>query len=340
MSTAKLKHGKLRSKPLKRTAGGQAATDIPVVVGRTGQVVRQPELPGASGAKQRKLAGAQVLVEEGFNWPVTIWILGVHVVSLAAPFYFSWGGLAIFAAFYFATACLGVTLGYHRLLTHGSFKTTRWLHYTLALLGQLSGEGSALYWVSTHRKHHQLSDKEGDPHSPRDGGFWAHILWLFPRRDPNFEKDVLLKYAPDLKADRGLVFLHKTFILWHFLLGVALLGIGWYGWNWETGVSYLLWGLFARMVFVFHVTWFVNSATHMWGYRNYETTDDSTNLWWVGLLAFGEGWHNNHHAFQRMAAHGHKWWEVDVTYRIICAFEAVGLAWNVVHEKPAHGIPA
>ena len=284
--------------------------------------------------KAKVKAGAEVLVQDGLNWPVFLWISIVHLVALAAPFYFTWTGLAIFVVMYYATGCFGVTLGYHRLLTHSSYKTYPAVRYFLALLGQLSGEGSAMFWVATHRKHHQLSDKEGDPHSPRDGGWWSHILWLFPKRLDESEMELVNKYAPDFAADKGMVFLHKTFIVWNILLGVVLLAAGWLGWDRYTGLSFLLWGLFLRMAVVFHVTWFVNSATHMWGYRNYETTDDSRNLWWVGLLAFGEGWHNNHHAYQRMAAHGHKWWEFDLTYQIIRAMEACGLAWKVVHDRP------
>jgi stearoyl-CoA desaturase (delta-9 desaturase) len=130
-------------------------------------------------------------------------------------------------------------------------------------------------------------------------------------------------------------FIHRTFLLWHAAMGIGLLAAGWLLFGPFTGVSWLLWGMAVRMVVVFHVTWLVNSATHMWGYRNYTTGDDSRNLWWVGLLAFGEGWHNNHHAFQRMAKHGHRWWEIDVTYWAILAMERLGLAWNVVHEPPA-----
>jgi stearoyl-CoA desaturase (delta-9 desaturase) len=126
----------------------------------------------------------------------------------------------------------------------------------------------------------------------------------------------------------------------HVITGILLYAIGYFGWNSFTGWSFVFWGMFVRLVYVLHVTWFVNSATHLWGYRNYETSDDSKNLWWVGILAFGEGWHNNHHAFQRMAKAGHKWWEIDVTYWAILALEKVGLAWNVVKEPPQHGRPA
>ena len=183
---------------------------------------------------------------------------------------------------------------------------------------------------ANHRKHHAFSDLDGDPHTPHDGGLWAHMLWLFPSHDPVEVEAHCRRWAPDLARDRGILFLHRTFILWHFVVGAALLGAGAALFDWRTGVSWLLWGLAVRMVYVFHVTWLINSATHIWGYRNYETTDNSRNLWWVALLAFGEGWHNNHHAFQRMAKHGHKWWEIDTTYWVILLMERLGLAWNVV----------
>jgi fatty-acid desaturase len=267
----------------------------------------------------------------GIDWPVLIWIAGVHLTALAAPFCFSWSGLAICLGLYWLTGSLGVCMGYHRLLTHGSFSTSRPVRLFFAWLGGVSGEGSALLWVANHRKHHAFSDQEGDPHTPRDGGFWAHMLWMFPKRTPGELAAHITRWAPDLDRDRGLHFLQNTFLLWHVLIGSALLAGGWWLGGPRLGVSWLVWGLALRMVIVFHVTWLVNSATHMWGYRNYETTDDSRNLWWVGLLAFGEGWHNNHHAYQRMAKHGHRWWEVDVTYWGILALEKLGLAWNVVH---------
>jgi stearoyl-CoA desaturase (delta-9 desaturase) len=158
------------------------------------------------------------------------------------------------------------------------------------------------------------------------------MLWMFPNRTREEITAHAKRWAPELERDPGIRFLQQTFLLWHVLIGFTLLGLGWMVGGSSLAVSWLLWGLAVRMVIVFHVTWFVNSATHIWGYRNYETSDDSRNLWWVGLLAFGEGWHNNHHAYQRMAKHGHRWWEIDVTYWAIVTMEKLGLAWNVVHE--------
>jgi stearoyl-CoA desaturase (delta-9 desaturase) len=157
---------------------------------------------------------------------------------------------------------------------------------------------------------------------------------LAPHPGESVHRALVEHYAPDLLRDRGMVFLDRTFLVWHIVLGLGLYGLGHLAWGPAVGVSMLVWGMFVRLVWVLHVTWLVNSASHMWGYRNYETKDDSRNLWWVGLLAFGEGWHNNHHAFQRMARHGHRWWEIDLTYYVILLLERLGLAWNVVHRPP------
>ena len=155
------------------------------------------------------------------------------------------------------------------------------------------------------------------------------MLWLFPRpRQPGY-KAMLGRYGADLLKDPFMRLLDTTFILWHLVLGAALLAVGWWGWDLRTGLSLVVYGMFLRLVWVLHVTWLVNSASHIWGYRNYEIPDNSRNLWWVGLLAWGEGWHNNHHAFPGNARHGHRWWEIDVTYLTIYLMEKVGLAWKV-----------
>ncbi|HET6881979.1 MAG TPA: fatty acid desaturase [Pirellulales bacterium] len=273
--------------------------------------------------------------QNGLDWPIVIWIVVVHAGLLAAPFYFTWKAVALMAVLHWLTGGIGVCLGYHRHLTHGSFSTYRPIRFLLAVLGGLSGEGSAVTWVANHRKHHVFSDQEGDPHSPRDGGFWSHMLWFMPNFGKKYHDEMTRRYAPDLADDRAILWLHKMFIPSHMAMGAVLLAAGWLGWDMYTGISFVVWGMFVRLVGVLHVTWFVNSASHIWGYRNYETTDDSRNLWWVGLLAYGEGWHNNHHAFQRMARHGHKWWEFDMTYITILLMEKVGLAWDVVHDVPA-----
>ncbi|MBI2826119.1 MAG: fatty acid desaturase [Planctomycetia bacterium] len=267
---------------------------------------------------------------------MVLWIAFLHVGALSALFFFTWKGLLLTLILGWFTGAVGITLGYHRCLTHGSFSSYQWVRRTLAFIGGLAGEGPATMWVAVHRKHHEFSDHEGDPHSPREGFWWSHMVWLAPNRGRENQKQLIERYAPDLLKDPVMPFLDKTFLLWHWVLGVALFAAGYFWWDLYTAWSFVAYGMFLRLIYVLHITWFVNSATHKWGYRNYETTDDSRNLWWVGLLAYGEGWHNNHHAYQRMARHGHRWWEIDMTYWMILGLEKVGLAWNVVHERPSH----
>ncbi|MGY8768834.1 MAG: acyl-CoA desaturase [Pirellulales bacterium] len=273
--------------------------------------------------------------DKGVSWPIVLWIGLLHVGAIGAlfPYLFSWTGVAIFAALYFLNGCIGITLGFHRLLTHNGFKTYPWVRHAFAFIGGLAGEGSALDWVAMHRKHHAHSDQDGDPHSPLEGGWWAHMMWLFPRRVPEEHQALYKRWAPDFLKDPVMMFFHKTFIVWHVLMGVAFASVGYYFGGFQFAASLVIWGMFFRLTAVLHNTWLVNSATHMWGYRNYETTDKSTNLWWVGIMAFGEGWHNNHHAYPRMAVHGHKWWEIDITYNIIRLMKVCGLAWDVVDYK-------
>jgi len=307
-----------------------------------GSFARQTSELGSAtmaAANAAYLRGRQAFEEFGVNWPIVTWIAAVHVLALVAPFFFSWPALFTCIILAFVTGSLGVCMGYHRLLTHQSFQTYRPIRWLLAFLGGLSGEGSALTWVAQHRKHHAFSDIEGDPHSPVDGGWWSHFLWFMPDFGRKWHHELLKRYAPDMFRDKMMVVIHYLFLPSHFMLGGLLFLMGYLGpesWglgsSWA-GYSMVFWGLGVRMVYVLHVTWLVNSATHLWGYRNYETSDNSRNLWWVGILAWGEGWHNNHHAYQRVARQGHRWWEVDVTYYVIWLMEKVGLAWNVVRLK-------
>lgn len=285
-----------------------------------------------------QLANSEALWKKGIDWPVVIWIAIAHVIAISAPFFITWQAVVSCVVLSILTGSVGVCMGYHRCLTHGSFQTYRPVRWLLATIGGLSGEGSALTWVANHRKHHAFSDKQGDPHSPRHGNWWSHMFWFMPNRGEKWHSDLLSRYAPDLNKDRMMVFLHKMFLPSHLILGFLLGAVGYFGTGiglggWWNAFSMIAWGVGVRMVYVLHITWFVNSATHLWGYRNYETTDDSKNLWWVGIFAFGEGWHNNHHAYQRVASQGHKWWEIDTTYWLILAMEKTGLAWDVVRLK-------
>ena len=271
----------------------------------------------------------------GLEWPAVLWIGGLHLGALAAPLYFTWQGVVLALVMCWVTGCLGVTLGYHRLLTHSSFETFPWVRQFLAWCGTLAGEGPPIMWVANHRKHHRFSDQEADPHSPRHGRWWSHMLWMLPRHKTNDWSKLYARYAPDLLRERFMRFLNKSFLSWQLLVASTFFIGGWLIWDLPTGVSLLVYGMFVRLVYVMHVTWLINSATHIWGYRNYDTDDDSRNLWWVAMLTYGEGWHNNHHDQQRAARHGHRWWELDVTWLTIRVMRFVGLAWNVV-ERSTH----
>ena len=232
-----------------------------------------------------------------------------------------WSDLILLAAMYSLVA-LGVTVGFHRMLTHRSFRPHPVVKFILLVLGSMSIEGPALQWAATHIKHHALSDREGDPHSPVEGFFHAHIGWMFgdDEGDPNV-------YCRNLVNDRMVVFVSRTFLLWSILAFVIPFAIG--GW---TG---LLWGGLVRIFLTHHVTWSVNSVCHTFGKRAYETRDRSRNEWVVGLLGFGEGWHNNHHAFPRSAFHGLHWWQFDLSGYLIWTLERLGLAWDVYRVAPA-----
>jgi len=290
-------------------------------------------LPPSGGAAVRRPTFRERF-PHGVSWSVAVWMAGMHVGAIAAFWHFTWSGLAIFAVLHFVSACLGITLCYHRLLTHGSFQTTGWMRNLLSLCGMLSAEGSPLAWVANHRQHHAHSDEPEDPHSPIDGFWWSHMVWFHPYKPRAVTEAHFRRWAPDMWKDPVQRFFHNVFPFFSPLVGVALYAAGqWYG---SVGLSWLLWGLCLRMVVCYHCTWFVNSATHIWGYRNYKTTDQSRNLWWVALLSYGEGWHNNHHAHQRLAVHGHRWWEIDITWNVIRFLKMIGLAWNIQARVPKH----
>lgn len=272
------------------------------------------------------------------NWASLAWLAVAHLGVLYAPFVFTWQALLLTLVLHWITGGLGICLGYHRLLTHTGMQTYRWVRYMFATIGTLAGEGSPIDWVADHRKHHQLSDQPGDPHTPHEGSFWSHMLWIAFSTHDGDSDGYRKKYAPDLYRDKGMRFIHKMFLPFHFLMGLAIIGLGYAVGGRDMAISFFVWGMFVRLVFVLHSTWLVNSASHMFGYKNYETTDDSRNNWWVALVTYGEGWHNNHHAFPRLARHGHRWWEIDLTYMFIRGMKAVGLVWDVVDlEKGKRG---
>ena len=270
---------------------------------------------------------------QGVSWGIVTWLALVHLGALAAPFTFTWQALVLMVVLHWFTGGIGICLGFHRMLTHTSFQTYRPVRWLLATIGGLAGEGPALEWVANHRKHHAHSDQDGDPHSPRDGSWWSHVFWLGWSVGGTHHEEHLCRWAPDLADDRVMTWIGRMFLPSHFVLALLMGTVG-YTWGGPfLAASFVVWGTFLRLTLVLHSTWLVNSASHIWGYRNYDTRDNSRNLWWVALVTYGEGWHNNHHAFPRMAAHGHRWWELDITFSMIRVMQFLGLAWNVVDYK-------
>ncbi|MGV3483987.1 MAG: acyl-CoA desaturase [Planctomycetaceae bacterium] len=292
------------------------------------------------GEKKAPLAAAEkeLVVKRSLrnaSWWAIGWLTLAHLVVLAAPFTFTWTALAVTVFLHWVTGSLGICLGYHRMLTHDGMKTYPWVRNVFAMIGTLAGEGTPLDWVADHRKHHKHSDQVGDPHSPHDGSWWSHMFWL-AFHTHNGDRDAHLKrWVPDLYKLRSMRIIDKLFLPVHIATGFALFGIGYAIGGAPMAWSLVVWGMFVRLVAVLHTTWLVNSASHMFGYRNYETTDDSRNNWLVAIIAYGEGWHNNHHAYPRMAKHGHKWWEFDITWMAILLLKRLGLVWDVVDYRTA-----
>jgi stearoyl-CoA desaturase (delta-9 desaturase) len=234
---------------------------------------------------------------------------------------FSWRSLAITALLYWVTICFGISMGYHRLHTHRSYRIPLALEYFFAVCGTLTLEGGPIFWVATHRLHHQKSDQPGDPHSPHDGRWWSHMGWILWGETNHNNTKVMSRYAPDLAKHKFYVWLNNYHWLPIIVLAAILYAFG--------GVPLVLWGVFLRVVVGLHATWLVNSATHLWGYRRFETTDDSRNSWWVALMTFGEGWHNNHHAHPTSARHGLAWYELDLSWIQISILKFFGIAKSI-----------
>lgn len=271
-------------------------------------------------------------------------IFGIHALALAAflPWCFSWVGVALVLIGHHLFGMLGISLCYHRLLTHRSLQTPKWFERFLATLGVCCFQDTPARWVAIHRMHHQESDKQSDPHTPAAGFFWSHMGWVFYENRDHHTIHDCDRYAHDVLRDPYYRWLERgsNGLLIYTLHAVLFFAIGFFtgyalsGWQaaagLQLGTSVLIWGVFVRTVLVWHGTWAVNSLTHMSGYRNYETREDSCNNWFVALLSHGEGWHNNHHAKPRCANNQHRWWEFDLTYLTIRLLRAMGLARHVV----------
>ncbi|PYS51635.1 MAG: acyl-CoA desaturase [Acidobacteria bacterium] len=259
------------------------------------------------------------------NWATTIWMVIFHLCAVAALFMFSWQALIVTLVLWWVAGSLGVGMGFHRLLTHRGYKTPKAVEYFLTVCGTLAFEGGPINWVVTHRIHHAHTDREGDPHTPRDGGWWAHMGWILTGTAQLHEEAVLQRYAPDMMKHGFYRWLNRFYFVPLAACGLLLFALS--GW------SVLMWGIFFRIVFNLHATWLVNSATHMWGRRRFATDDDSTNSWWVALLTFGEGWHNNHHAHPTSARHGLAWYEIDINWWGIRLLQLLGLAKAIKHVR-------
>lgn len=291
-------------------------------------------------AEERELLlstfGRQNLHWGNVDWVIVGWMAAMHLGAFAAlaglfvPEWrsatFSWPALGVMVFLHWLTCSFGVCLTMHRYLSHRSLKLRNPAKFLGLFSATIAGEGTPLHWSAVHRIHHQKSDQPGDPHSPNEGNWWSHILWTFTGRDSRLRPVMYGHFVPDLAQDPMMWFFEKAFMPILVGTGILLYMIG--------GLPMLLWGMCVRMVFAYHSTWMINSVTHMWGYRSYETTDKSRNLWWVSILAYGEGWHNNHHAFPRLARSGFRWWEFDPTWLLIAFLRAIGQAYDVDDRRP------
>ena len=298
-------------------------------MGRAGELdsVHGPQSPPVSSLHYSNglpVPGSRLM---RMNWTTTIVLALFHAGALAALFLFSWPALWVSLALLWISGGWGIGMGYHRLLTHRGYVTPKWMEYFLTLCATLALQGGPLFWVAAHRKHHRHADRPGDPHSPRDGRWWSHAGWL--THGETMPEDEVARYVPDLKKDRFYCFVER----WHFVPMLFLIGLLWvwgvHGGGGRLAASLITWGVFLRTTVALHGTWLVNSASHGWGTRRFATPDDSTNNWWVALITFGEGWHNNHHADPVSVRHGIVWYELDVNWLCITMLSWVGLAKKV-----------
>jgi fatty-acid desaturase len=260
--------------------------------------------------------------ESDWCWANILFFAGFHGAALLAPWFFSWSALGVAIFLHWLTGSIGICLGYHRLLSHRSFRVPQWLEYILATMGAIAIQGGPVFWVGGHRQHHAFTeDVEKDPYSSNRGFWWSHLIWMLRPEFHTFDVNHYQRYAPDLARHAYYRWLDRYFILLQVPLAILLYALG--GW------SFVIYGIFLRAVLLWHSTWFVNSATHCWGYRTFEAKDNARNLWWVSLVTYGEGWHNNHHRFPRSAQTGWNWWEFDITWHTIQLLQRLRLASHV-----------
>jgi stearoyl-CoA desaturase (delta-9 desaturase) len=257
------------------------------------------------------------------KWLNVVFFGSFHALALLAPWYFSWSALGVMVFLHWLLGSIGICLGYHRLLTHRSLQVPKWLEYVLATVGALAMQGGPIFWVAAHRLHHLYTeDWDKDPYSSQRGFWWSHMLWVLYPRPEFFDYNTHKKFAPDLERDPFYRWLSRYFLLLQIPVAVLLYAVG--------GSPFVVYGVVLRIVLLWHSTWLINSAAHWRGYRNFSSDDSSRNLWWAALLTYGEGWHNNHHAFPNVAKAGCHWWEIDMTWWAIKVLQTLGLAKKVV----------
>jgi fatty-acid desaturase len=303
------------------------------------------ERTSGSASRGQALALPAGVDRRRIDWVYALSVVGCHVVAMLAfwPWFFSWTGvvLAILGLYVFGT--LGINLCYHRLLTHRGLVVPRPLEYVFAVLGVCCMQDTPAHWAAVHRRHHEHADDRPDPHSPLVNFLWGHIGWLLVENAELRKLRIFERYSKDILRDRFYRWLERgrwlivVLASWLIFFGAGVAAALALGGNasgaLQFGLSLLIWGVFVRTVLVWHITWSVNSFAHLWGYRNYETDEESRNNVFVGIISNGEGWHNNHHADPRSAKHGHRWWELDVTFLTIRLLMLLGLARNVAMPR-------
>ncbi|MCY4443629.1 MAG: fatty acid desaturase [Proteobacteria bacterium] len=265
------------------------------------------------------------------NWGVTLMMTAIHLIAfLFAYTYWSWSAVGVCMVLSFLTGCIGVSMGMHRLFSHRTFKVSKQISYIIGLFSTLAFQGPIAEWVARHRMHHAGSDTHEDPHNVKRGFFYAHMGWLLYHNDHFNHPNKIKAYSRDILQDPVLKFMSTRIfmITAQCVLALLLWLIG--------GMPWLVWGTFVRLAINYHSTWLVNSAAHLWGYKTYPTNDEARNNWWVALLTWGEGWHNNHHAHASSARIGHKRWEIDITHWMILLLAKLGLASDIkdATQKP------
>ena len=306
-------------------------------------LVELSDMATTSTGVDQRLAAPAGTVPRRVAWIDAAGLAAVHLLALLAfvPWFFSWTGVVLAYLGLYVFGTFGISLCFHRMLTHRGVECPKWLEHTFAILGVCCLQDTPARWVAYHRRHHEHADKQSDPHSPLVNFVWGHMGWLVIKNREITRLRVLERYAKDILRDPFYARLERKFLWFRLVLaswgaffaGGVLAGLIWdgsAGGALQFGLSVLVWGVFVRTVLVWHITWSVNSVTHLWGYRNYEPDESSRNNVLLALISNGEGWHNNHHADPRSARYGHLWWELDVTWLVIRLLMALGLARKVV----------